>query len=83
VSLDHELLRNVLLNGNASWETDDWKGIDRTDDIYSIGAGAKYLMNRNLYLGFTWTFQRRDSSGTQSTTGYSQNIFLLRLSTQI
>jgi len=31
----------------------------------------------------TWTFQRRDSSGTQSTTGYSQNIFLLRLSTQI
>jgi hypothetical protein len=83
VSLDHELLRNVLLNGIASWETDDWKGIDRTDDIYSFGAGAKYLMNRNLYLGFSWTFQRRDSSGTQSTTGYSQNIFLLRLSTQI
>jgi len=83
ISLDHELLRNLLLNANAGWENDDWKVIDRTDDVYSFGAGAKYLMNRNLYLGFTWTFERRNSTGLQSTTGFSQNIFLLRLSTQI
>ncbi len=83
VSLDHELLRNLLLNGNGAWEVDDWKGIDRTDNIYSIGAGGKYLMNRYLYLGLSWTFQRRDSTGAQQTTSYSQNIFLLRISTQL
>ena len=38
---------------------------------------------RNLYLGLSYTFQRRTSDGLQQTSPYSQNIFLLRLSTQI
>jgi hypothetical protein len=81
--IDHELLRNLLLNATASYENDDWKGIDRGDNIYGVGVGAKYLLNRNLYLGLSYTFQRRTSDGLQQTTPYSQNIFLLRLSTQI
>jgi len=81
--IDHELLRNLLLNVNASYESDDWKRIDRGDDVFGVGAGAKYLLNRNLYLGLSYTFQRRTSNGLQQTTFYSQNIFLLRLSTQI
>ena len=56
MSLDHELLRNVLLNVIVSYETDDWKGIDRTDKISGLGAGVKYLLNRNVYLGLTYTF---------------------------
>jgi hypothetical protein len=83
ISEDHELLRNLLLNANASYEVDDWKEIDRTDNVFGIGAGAKYLMSRNLYLGVTWNYQRRYSTGAQAITPYSQNIFLLRLSTQI
>lgn len=83
LSLDHELLRNVLLNANASYETDDWKNIDRTDNVLGFGLGGKYLLNRNLYLGVTWNYYKRNSSGAFATTGYSQNIFLLRLSTQI
>lgn len=82
-SLDHELLRNVLLNVHASYETDDWKGINRTDHIPGVGAGVKYLLNRNLYLGLNYDYSRRLSSGTGQTTPYTQNIFLLRLSTQI
>ncbi len=82
-SLDHELLRNVLLNINVSYEIDDWKGIDRTDKVPGLGAGVKYLLNRNVYLGLTYTFSRRISSGAAQTTPYSQNIVLLRLGTQI
>lgn len=82
-SIDHELLRNLLLNANAGYEIDDWHGINRTDDIPSVGAGAKYLMMRNLYLGASWTYQRRYSSGINEGLPYTQNIFLLRLSTQL
>ncbi len=83
VSIDHELLRNLLLNGNLSFEGDSWKGINRNDEIYGIGIGAKYLMNRNLYLGASYTFQRRDSSGAAAGVPYTQNILMLRLSTQL
>jgi hypothetical protein len=83
ISLDHELLRNVLLNANASYEEDDWKNISRNDHVYGLGAGAKYLMNRNLYLGATWNFYKRNSSGTAQGVSFYQNIFLLRLSTQL
>lgn len=83
VSIDHELLRNLLLNANAGYEVDDWKGIDRTDDIVSFGAGAKYLMTRNLYFGATWQYEHRISSGAQQGLPFSQNVFLLRISTQI
>jgi hypothetical protein len=82
-SLDHELLRNVLLNINVSYETDDWKGINRTDNVPGAGVGVKYLLNRNVYVGLTYNFSRRISSGGAQTTPYTQNIILLRLSTQI
>ena len=83
LSVDHEVLRNLLFNINGSYETDAWRNINRNDRLVGIGLGAKYLMNRNLYLGFTWNYYDRYSSGALSTTPYSQNIFLFRLSTQI
>jgi hypothetical protein len=83
LSIDHELLRNLLLNGTAAFVNDDFKGIDRTDNAYQAGVGAKYLLNRNLYLGANYTFERRISSGAAGIGPYSRNIFLVRLSTQL
>lgn len=83
VSVDHELLRDLLLNGNAGYANDDFQGIDRTDNVYTIGAGAKYLLNRHLYLGASYSFQRRSSSGSSAIGAFTQNIFMLRLSTQL
>jgi len=83
LSVDHELLRNLLLNGNASYINDDFKGIDRTDNAYQAGVGTKYLLNRNLYVGANYTFERRISSGTSGIGPFSRNIFMLRLSTQL
>ncbi len=57
-SVDHELLRHLLLNGNVAYTNDAFQNITRTDNIYSIGAGAKYLMTRNLYLGGSYTFEK-------------------------
>jgi len=80
--VDHELLRNLLLNGQATFVNDDFQGANRTDNDYLLGAGVKYLVNRYFYLGADYTFEHRDSSGTQATNQFTRNIFMLRASTQ-
>ena len=80
---DHELLRNLIISGNASYTNDSFGGINRNDNVYGLGTGARYLMNRYLYLGFSYSFSHRESGGAQATTPFSDNIFMLRLSTQL
>ncbi len=46
VTVDHELLRNLLLEANASVTRDHYEGISRTDYIYSAGFRLTYMINR-------------------------------------
>jgi hypothetical protein len=80
VTGDHELRRDLLLSASAGYENDSFQGIARTDNVLSAGAGIRYLLNRNLFLGGTYSFQRRDS--TLAGSSYTQNVLLLRLGTQ-
>jgi hypothetical protein len=79
-TVDHELLRNLLLNAKVSYENDAFLGIFRTDNVLGISAGIKYLLNRNLYLGGSYGYQQRFSTATGSS--YAQSILTVRLSTQ-
>jgi hypothetical protein len=83
VSIDHELLRNLLLNGTLAYTNDAFENITRTDNVYSGTAGVKYLLNRHLYVGANYTYLRVNSNGQAAMTPFSQNIFLLRISTQL
>ena len=83
LSLDHELLRNLLLNATADFINDNFKGINRNDKQYDIGVGAKFLVRRELYLGASYTYSHRDSSGAQAALPFSQNIIMLRIATQL
>jgi len=80
VNADHELLRNLLLNINASLENDSFQGITRTDNFFTAGAGFKYLVNRNFFLGGSFSYQQRSSSVAGAS--YTQNVLTLRLGTQ-
>lgn len=82
VSVDHELRHNLLLNANASYENDAYQGISRTDNVFTGGAGVKYLLSRNLYVGASYDYQQRASNGRTQGTPYSQSILMLRISTQ-
>ena len=82
LSADHELLRNLLLHAEIDYENDDFVGIQRTDDRYDFGVGARYLLNRNLYLGASYTYTKRNSDGSAQTNPFSRNLFLVRLGTQ-
>ncbi|WGF88904.1 outer membrane beta-barrel protein [Marinivivus vitaminiproducens] len=73
--VDHELLRNVILNGRVGWEQDDFE--DTTDDTYRAGAGVSYLINRNFRLSLDYTFSTRDSD--ESDREYDRNQILLGL----
>jgi uncharacterized protein (PEP-CTERM system associated) len=80
VNADYELLRNLLLNLNAGYENDSFQGITRTDNVFTIGAGAKYLVNRNLFLGSSISYYQRNS--TVSTASFNENVLMLRVGTQ-
>jgi hypothetical protein len=80
VNADHELLRNLLLNLNATYVNYSYQGITRTDNSFTGGAGFKYLLNQNLFLGGLFSYQRYIS--TASNSSFAQNIMTLRVGTQ-
>ncbi len=60
--IDHELLRNLILSGELSFNSQDFEGIDRTDDIFGGRIEAVYMLNRYLQLLLGFDILNRDSS---------------------
>ena len=73
-------MRNLLLNFNAGYENDSFQGITRTDNVYTAGAGLRYLVNRYLFLGGFYSYYQRSSTLTGAS--FTQNIVTLRVGTQ-
>ena len=46
--LDHELLANLLLNGEATYGRADYIGDSSHRSFYQIGGGAKYMLSRSI-----------------------------------
>ena len=62
VTIDHELLRNLIVNGEARYQNDDFRGDDREDDTIVLGGGLTYWLNRNLSLNAGYDYSERDSN---------------------
>jgi hypothetical protein len=56
VTVDHELLRNLLLQAAVSVSDEDFQDIDRSDTYVRAGFGAKYLMNRYIQLDLSYDY---------------------------
>lgn len=72
LTVDHELLRNVLLRGKGGIYIGEYEqnaGTDQT--LYTAGASVTYLANRYLRATAAYDFMTRQSSGggTIGTTG--------------
>lgn len=63
VRVDHELLRNVILTGQAAVGNDDYEGITREDDRFNASLGATYLLNRYAGVTVAYSHMTMDSSG--------------------
>jgi hypothetical protein len=62
LGVDHDIRRNIRLSADAGFRQNDFRGIDRKDDIIELGAGVRYLLNRNLSVNANYTFTDRDSN---------------------
>jgi hypothetical protein len=75
--IDHELLRNVVLTGRVGWEGDEYKGIDRNDNITTAHAAVNYLMNRHVGFSLAYDYQSLDSDGKSRGPHYVDNLIKL------
>jgi hypothetical protein len=54
--VDHELLRNVILTAQAGYGDDKYTGVNRVDHRKTFGAGANYLINRNVGISVNYNY---------------------------
>jgi hypothetical protein len=81
VRVDHELLRNLLLNARLAAMDEDFEGTSRNDNYLTVGLGAEYLMNRYLYLTMGYAYQDRDSN--EAGEDFTDNRFLVGIRGQL
>ena len=86
--VDHELQRNVLLRASANAFLDDYSRGQGSQQLFTAGTGATWLLNRTAQLGLNYDFTRRVTDGAGSLgviTGqrfgrnFSENRILLQL----
>ena len=83
LSVDHELLRNVILSASVKHANDDYNGIDREDNRTEFGLGGNYLVNRNIGLAVRYYRTKQSSDGAASGPSYTVNRVVLSLTTQL
>jgi hypothetical protein len=64
LSVEHELLRNVLLLASVGFVHDDYQQAApaRSDDTFGADIGARYLLNRNWTATADLNYSQRDSN---------------------
>ena len=79
--VDHELLRNVLIGAEVSYQRDDFQDADRIDNRIDVGPDITYLLNRYLSVGAGYTFTTRESD--DSDREFDRNLVTLRVTAQL
>ena len=74
---DHELLRNLVLTGRVSYETDKYKVISRSDTVTNAVLAGKYYMNRLFAFNLSYNYAKLASSGANAGSRYVDNKILL------
>ena len=81
--VDHELTRNIQLNGFISYGINDYDPIDPTvedlrteDSLFRLGVGGSWFINRHAYLNASYGYSSFDSS-VRNDDYTSNDIWLL------
>jgi hypothetical protein len=77
VTIDHELLRNVILTGRVSYENDAFAESTRNDDVLRGSVSGRFLLNNEFHLDAGYEFVDRTSSDLPFA--YSASQFQLSL----
>lgn len=81
-TLTHELFRNLLVEGDFSFTDDKFQGTSaRRDNMISGGGGFRWLLNRNMYVDTSYSWNHRVSDVVGFS--YVDNIVTTRLGLQL
>lgn len=70
--VDHELLRNLILNVQASYELGKYRGIISKTKVFRVNGGAHYLINRMISLGFDIGYGERKNDGVPTGPEFNE-----------
>ena len=79
-TVDHELQRNLLLNGYITYLNRDFENITREDDLYRLGLGVLY--RPSPYFNIKGEYIHTNQDSTFDGSEFNQNIFMVRLTGQ-
>lgn len=77
--VDHELLRNVLLNAQVGYEQDDFVDQESRSKIFRYSVGGRYLLNRNFGFGLVVGRDNRSARGTVGLRAFDETRALLSI----
>jgi hypothetical protein len=80
-SVDHELLRNLVLRSNLGYLHSRFQGVARADEVVDFGFGAEYFMSRYLSVSARYAHQRRTSDNEGQ--GFNDNLVSVAIRGQL
>jgi hypothetical protein len=74
LTVEHELLRSLMLIATADYRRDDFRGIDRNDELLRFSGGADYAFRRNIVLSARYIYLDVKSSGAAARPGFDESV---------
>jgi uncharacterized protein (PEP-CTERM system associated) len=62
VSLEHKFSKDLEMTTDISYFNSNFQGSQRLDDVISLGAGLKYFVTKEVFVGSQYRFTVRDSN---------------------
>lgn len=78
IGVEHELLRNLILQGSAGYSHYTYRGISRNDNRFNVNVGARYRLNRLISAVLSGDRVAQDS-GDIAGRNYTSNRVTLSL----
>lgn len=75
--VEHQLLRQLILDARLGYSQSDYVGSSRDDDEYRLDIGASYYLTKLLSVRAGWEYSERDSSDAGQS--YDKNVVSLQL----
>ena len=72
---NQQLPYNLSISAFGALSNHDYQGIERKDDLVSVGLGAKYAFSKLFFLALDYSFLSRDSN--DDLANYDQNNLFL------
>ncbi len=72
---------NILVEAGGGWHNFNYNVLSRKDNFYTADIGIRYFLNRNLYTGARYSYERRSSN--DHSLDYNDNRVMITIGGQL